>query len=316
MKKYVMYGVLSALFLVFSVGSARADISLNDIISKVKSFPVPGGEVVRQLSPPGVQPRVYLIAMPNVRQHQTDYRSITFNPGDLVKVEAGGCVNPGVTISFPPIPPSRRYVDPIDKNGNALNGLYGLINIPGVTKGLQPIKNYNNKTFRVTASGYLSLGYFDSNYNDNIYAPLDPGERAQCSLAPLPAYVALTITPGGSASIDTATNANKATGSGSNQTTGNSSSYPPANSYTTVCAAKIPVEIQIDQAWLRKSISASASPANANVVDVLIKGSYKGNDGTVSCHYKSANGDIYNLVYSFPCKNAVLKVGSSWYCQK
>lgn len=323
---------ISILFLVFlTLGSAQADTSLADIIAKVKSFPVPGGEVVRQLSPPGVQPRVYLIAMPNVRQHKTEYRSITFNPGDKVQITAGGCVNPGVTISFPPIPPSRRYVDPIDKNGSPVNGLYGLIGIPGVINGLQPIKNYNNKTVQIPTSGvntsslYLSLGYEDSNYGDNTYMPLDPGERGQCSLTPVPAFVSLTITPAkqtsqashgsevlsGSSSPNTGHPVSSGTPSYGAPTTGSTSS-----SYAVTCAPKIKINTQIDDAWVKKNFGTTASSANVNPVDVSVSSSSKSSDGYVSCHYKSAKGDIYNLVYKFVCKNAVSTGSNAYSCSK
>lgn len=330
--------IASSIFLVLlSFGSARADTSLADIIAKVKSFPVPGGEVVRQLSPPGVQPRVYLIAMPNVRQHKTEYRSITFTPGDSVKITAGGCVNPGVAISFPPIPPSRRYVDPIDKNGNPVKGLYGLINIPGAINGLQPIKNYNNKTIQIPKSGvnpaslYLSLGYEDSNYGDNTYMPMDPGEKGQCSMTPLPAFVSLTITPAKPASQNSGSNANKETGSSTHQAQPAGSGHPAtpgtpsygapttgsaSSSYAVTCAPKIKVNTQIDDAWVKNNFGATASSANINPVDVFVSSSSKSQDGTVSCHYKSAKGDIYNLVYKVACKNAVSTGSHSYSCSK
>lgn len=329
MKKHTICGVVSILFLVFfSFGSARADVSLAEIIAKVKSFPVPGGEVVSQLTPPGVQPRVYLIAMPNVRQYMTEYRSITFNPGDTVLIRAGGCVNPGVTISFPPIPPSRRYVDPIDKNNNPVDGLYGLINIPGVTNGLQPIKYYNNKTVQVSTSGYLSLGYRDSNYGDNTYIPMDPGERAQCSIAPLPAFVSLTITPAKQASQPSGVNTQAGAGtSQAGQTAGHTatSATPSYGSPTTgstpsgyavTCAPKISINTQIDNAWVKNNFGATAQSVNINPVDILVSGSSKSQDGYVSCHYKSAKGDIYNLVYKFACKNGVPTGGNSYSCEK
>lgn len=139
----------------------------------------------------------------------------------------------------------------------------------------------------------------------------------------MPAFVSITITPkqntqnsGGNATGSN--NANQAdvgakdTSTGSKQPAGKTS----ANTYNTSCLKKLSVDTQIDEGWLKRSVSGAAVAANINAVEVFISSSDKSQDGYVSCHYKSAKGDIYNLVYKFPCKNATV-IGTNIYsCEK
>jgi uncharacterized protein YjdB len=88
------------------------------------------------------------------------------------------------------------------------------------------------------------------------------------------------------------------------------------NTYTVTCAPKITINTQIDDIWVKKNFGATASSTNMNQVEVFVSGSYRGQDGFVSCHYKSSKGDILNLVYKFPCKNALPASPNSYSCAK
>jgi hypothetical protein len=191
------YPVLPSSVLLLSVllllpGGARADFdmpmaAIENIINGLPKTT----EVVQEVSPPGVTPRIFLIFMPNVRQRETEYRNIRFLPGGRVKIEAGGCAQTGST--FPPSATWKRYVNPIDGNGNPFPGHYGQIGITGMINGLQRIMDYNGKTLDIPKTGvnpdqlFLRLGYFDTNYGDNGYwgriTPLgvpDDGPKMQC----------------------------------------------------------------------------------------------------------------------------------------
>src|SRR4051794_23874598 len=69
--------------------------------------------------------RVVRIDEPIVNQRLTEYRDITFQPGDVVTVNAGGCVQTGGHGKT-----WKRYVNPSGDNADRL--YHGLIWIPGV----------------------------------------------------------------------------------------------------------------------------------------------------------------------------------------
>ena len=104
--------------------------------------------------------------------------------------------------------------------------------------------------------------------------------------------------------------------------TGTTSTGTPANTYRVTCAPKITINTQIDDAWVKKNFGTGASSANLNQVEIFVSGSYIGKDGFVSCHYKSGKGEIFNLVYKFPCKNALSSASTpaaspnAFYCTK
>jgi hypothetical protein len=122
---------------------------------------------------------------PNVRQSQTEYPQIDFEPGDQVLVEAGGCVNIGGNGRR-----MKRYVDPASDS----DLYHGLIHIPGVTPGMERFPAFLNRTFTVPVAGILTLGYEDNGYDDNGYTHSDDGTANQCNGVGS-AFVRLTITP-------------------------------------------------------------------------------------------------------------------------
>jgi len=70
----------------------------------------------------------------------------------------------------------------------------------------------------------------------------------------------------------------------------------------TSCAKSLSITTQINNSYLHSSVSSSANAANLNEVTVNIyDASSRG--GMLNCQYKSASGDIPNLVYSIPCQN-------------
>src|SRR5262245_36842108 len=66
------------------------------------------------------------VDQPNVKARRTEYRSITFKPGDKVTVQAGGCVQTGGSGAT-----WKRFVNPSGANSDRL--YHGLITIPGAT---------------------------------------------------------------------------------------------------------------------------------------------------------------------------------------
>jgi hypothetical protein len=68
------------------------------------------------------------ITKPDVAKQLTDYRDVTFSPGDEVLVSAGGCVD---VARKPGKHDWRRYVDP--QGGNTDRYFHGLIWIPGAS---------------------------------------------------------------------------------------------------------------------------------------------------------------------------------------
>lgn len=113
---------------------------------------------------------------PNVNRPVTEYPDVTFEPGDRVTINAGGCVQTGGRGRT-----WKRYVNP-----SSDNDLYhGLISIPGVTNGFVRIENVIGRTFTIPQNInpqnlYLRLGYEDDDYGDNGYWGHDDGTANQC----------------------------------------------------------------------------------------------------------------------------------------
>ena len=143
------------------------------------------------------------INQPNVTQLETAYPVVEFAPGDVVEVNANGCVQTGGHGQT-----WKRYVNPAGDHSDHL--YHGLIRIPTGTKNgqLVRIQSVISNAFTVTGVGVpvselvLYLGYEDDAYQDNGYDHHDNGAGDQCKTDPLksfdggPAHVTITITRG------------------------------------------------------------------------------------------------------------------------
>jgi len=110
------------------------------------------------------------VAEPVVTQPATTY-PIVVHRGDRVMVTAGGCAQTGGHgLTW------KRYVDP--QSGKDL--YHGLIDIPGVTGGLQRIQGLAGAWFEAFGDGNIILGYEDDGYSDNGYYAHDDGTNGQC----------------------------------------------------------------------------------------------------------------------------------------
>jgi C1A family cysteine protease len=116
---------------------------------------------------------------------------ISIQPGDVIEVTAGGCVQTGGHGKT-----WKRYVNPSGPGSDKL--YFGSINIPGRTQGLTPIRNlsgaYNPqspdeytvafpnpvRTGIPVNQSYLELSYMDDGYSDNGYYAHDDGTEDQC----------------------------------------------------------------------------------------------------------------------------------------
>jgi len=125
------------------------------------------------------------------------YPQVTFQPGDQVVVNAGGCAQTGGAGDT-----WKRYVDP--RGDDSDRKYWGTISIPGATDGLPGatqgiirLRDIIGKTLTVRAGTpsplTLRLGYVDSDYSDNGYDSHDNGTGDQCKNVPN-AFVELVIT--------------------------------------------------------------------------------------------------------------------------
>ena len=154
---------------------------------------------------------VWRIFRPVITQPAKSYTKITFESGDMITVEAGGCDQTGGHGKT-----WKRYVDPQGPNADRL--YHGLIRIPGVTdkvkaspsgpKGLVRLldlgmKNLSPGQFRgqfvvgdlskvAEKDRYLRLGFEDDGYSDNGYWGRDDGTGDQCQNLGT-SYVVITI---------------------------------------------------------------------------------------------------------------------------
>jgi hypothetical protein len=76
---------------------------------------------------------------------------------------------------------------------------------------------------------------------------------------------------------------------------------PPATIKS--CLNTYPLTVQFSAEKLESLGRQGAKPANNFTVTLTLQGSHSAGN-TVTCFYKSANGDIGNLVYSFACNRA------------
>jgi hypothetical protein len=131
-------------------------------------------------------------------EQETPYKDIRFQPGDVVTINAGGCVQTGGSGAT-----WKSYVNPL---GGSADHLYsGTIYIPGVMppggnaypriagflKKSMPIPK--NLSPYVTADLFLNLGYQDDQYGDNGYWSHDNGDQDQCNYVG-PASVTIEVT--------------------------------------------------------------------------------------------------------------------------
>jgi hypothetical protein len=133
-----------------------------------------GTDVVTQVAHDAVR-ETWRIDSPDVRKRETAYSMIPLEPGDSLRVTAGGCVQTGGHGNT-----WRRYVDP----GN--DQLYhGTIKFPGQMSSVR-LKDVRDPV--VIPAGpvdaVLRLGFEDMDYTDNGYWGRDPGPNGECRNEP------------------------------------------------------------------------------------------------------------------------------------
>jgi hypothetical protein len=139
--------------------------------------------------------KVWRIDQPRVDFTPSDYRAISFKPGDMISVTAGGCVQTGGSGST-----WKSYTNPLGDNADHLYS--GTINIPGVTEGgLQRIGGQLapkellvplDLPPTVLSQLHLQLGYQDDQLSDNGYYAHDNGNDNQCANVG-PAWVEIRV---------------------------------------------------------------------------------------------------------------------------
>jgi hypothetical protein len=112
----------------------------------------------------------------------TEYSGVEFSPGDVVTVDAGGCVDAGGTW----IPYLDPYLEPstVRHTRDAARKWHGLVWIPGATPGLVRISGVRGEPLTIPATIdpgirkqlYLRLGYEDdeNDYARNAYIGMPP----------------------------------------------------------------------------------------------------------------------------------------------
>lgn len=138
----------------------------------------PNGADVITCTEPTPGHEAWHIEYPSVERSRTDYPAIAFNPGDVVRLSASGCVQSGGTG-----PTWFRYVDPDDGDGHLYSQYYGTVQIRGVTgdNNLQSIKHWIGPPIIVPLAGHLALGYVDDGgIGDNGYWNHENGPNNQC----------------------------------------------------------------------------------------------------------------------------------------
>lgn len=136
-----------------------------------------------QLSGPDVQSDgsvLWRVDEPCVTQDQTPYEDIEVRPGDLVVIDAGGCVNTrglGKT--------TKRFVDPLGDNADLL--YHGTVHVPGVHRGMVRLIDAIGAPLWIPSTyaggDTVILGYEDDDYENpqpNDYNDLDSGTDDQC----------------------------------------------------------------------------------------------------------------------------------------
>ena len=130
---------------------------------------------------------VITITNPNVGAPWTSYQQIVgVRPGDIVTVDAGGCVQTGGSGDT-----WKRYVNP--DASDAPNKYHGLVQIqPGPSVRLLAIIGTPMPVRLSNRSPEFRLGYEDSDYSDNGYWGHDDGTHDQCA-GVFGAFVNVTI---------------------------------------------------------------------------------------------------------------------------
>jgi hypothetical protein len=164
----------------------RAVIHLR--IRRTAATATPTGVVYGQCTAISAAQEVCVIDRPDVTRAAEVFPSVRFCDGDIVKVRASGCVQTGGSGAT-----WKDYVNPSGSNSDRL--YHGLINLPGVTNGLERLSKFVSKPPVTTSAGVLSLGYEDDDYGDNGYWSHDDGNNGQCgSKNPGTAHIEITIT--------------------------------------------------------------------------------------------------------------------------
>ncbi len=142
---------------------------------------------------------------PNVKKPIIEFQQIQFQPGDQVRVTAGGCVQTGGSGKT-----WKRYLDPLGPDSDRL--YHSMVLIPGAIGDLPAddlsrfarILIVRGHTYTVKAiteprKAHLWLGYEDDGYGDNGYWGQDEGTQGQCRIGNgwvEHAFVVVTITHG------------------------------------------------------------------------------------------------------------------------
>lgn len=156
------------------------------------------------------QTTVYDILKPVVNAPNTNYPMIPLRPGDLVTIDARGCVQTGGSGET-----WKRYVMPVDFEGQYFGTATvpgGVVTLPNATTSdgtplppQTPIFTLIGKEIRIadapstdpacvarSSAIHLQLRYVDDDYGDNGYWGRDFGTRFQCAVAP-PAEVLVQV---------------------------------------------------------------------------------------------------------------------------
>ncbi len=164
----------------------RAVIHLR--IHRTAATATPTGAVYGQCTAISATQEQCVIDRPDVTRASEVFPSVRFCDGDIVTIKATGCVQTGGSG-----PTWKDYVNPSGSNSNTL--YHGLIDVPGVTNGLERLSNFVSKPPVTTSAGVLTLGYEDDDSGDNGYWSHDDGNDDQCgSRNPGNAHVEITIT--------------------------------------------------------------------------------------------------------------------------
>jgi hypothetical protein len=131
-----------------------------------------GTDIVTHVANDG-QRETWRIDSPDVRKPETGYAVIALQPGDSVRVTAGGCAQTGGHGDT-----WRLYVDPRNDPNH-----HGTIKLPGQTSftRLKDLRAADTFVIPATAADLsLRLGYDDFDYSDNGYWGRDPGPNGEC----------------------------------------------------------------------------------------------------------------------------------------
>jgi FIMAH domain len=154
------------------------------------------------------------IDQPFVAGPSYEYRSVVFQPGDTITLNAGGCVQTGGLGAT-----WKRYVNPTGSNSGFPAGLYwAWVTIPGAFFADNPLQPVNHVPFLMftgpAAHSFiipgiaqptdfvqpidLIIGYTDDNYDDNSYSDHDDGNDDQCAFSNDggPAWVTVSVQHG------------------------------------------------------------------------------------------------------------------------